>query len=597
MVSCHFSEKVNPKLMLPFRRVVSLTIAILTFIHVSNAQNGWLDSLRMDLSRQREDNETINTLLFLSWSFQSCYPDSGVAYALKAIALSEKINNDSLLFSSRSALNASLDYTGDYPMQLDNTFKGLSLARKLNTPFSDGYSTSLLSEFYYNIGQYDSSMIYGRKVAWAIAVYDPEIVPMAWVLLTKLFTGTGDSDSAVFYSRKALEHLPGIRKKAGSDNQFQSLYSFSYPIIGNAFFSDRKFDSALYYYRLGEIKSEPIQHFLDMMDDYTGMSKIFHVLGHDDSAIYYSTRVLHNYTLVAYPAAKLKAATILANIYESRNATDSALKYLHVATGLKDSLFSRDKMLAIQQTAFNERQKQQELASSQAAWENYLRTFGIILAIVVLLAIAVVVVAQRRKKQLMAMRNKIADDLHDDIGSTLSSISIMNELAKAKSPNALPLLTTIGESTLTLQENMSDIVWAVNPGNDSMNSVIERMNEFANSILESRNISLDFDSAASVSSVRLSMTQRKNLYLFFKEAINNTAKYSNATIVNVFLSKRDQLITMTIRDDGQGFTPDRIVAGNGMASFRRRATELNGTADINSVPGKGTIVKLEFKIT
>ena len=583
--------------MLPFRRAVSLSIAILTFIQLGNAQNAWLDSLRMDLSTQREDTNTINTLLFLSWSFQCCYPDSGVAYALKAIALSEKINNDSLLFSSRSALNASLDYTGDYPMQLDNTFKGLSLARKLNTPYSDGYSTSLLCEFYYNIGQYDSSMVYGRKVAWAIAVYDPEIVPMAWILLAKLFTGTGHLDSAVFYSRKALQHLPATRKKAGSDNQFQSLYSFSYPIVGNAFFGDHQYDSALYYYRLGEIKAEPIQHFLDMMDDYTGMSETFHVLGHDDSAIYYSSRVLHNYTLVAYPAAKLKAATILANIYESRNIADSALKYLHVATGLKDSLFSRDKMIAIQQTAFNERQKQQELASSQAAWQNHLRTFGIIFTIVVLLVIVGVVVAQRRKKQLMAMRNKIADDLHDDIGSTLSSISIMNELAKAKSPEALPLLTTIGENTLTLQENMSDIVWAVNPGNDSMNSVIERMNEFANSILESKNILLDFDSVTSVSSVRLSMTQRKNLYLFLKEAINNAAKYSNARLVYVLLTKRDHLISITIIDDGEGFDPDRIVAGNGMATFRRRATELNGTADINSVPGKGTMVKLEFKIT
>ncbi|HTF27789.1 MAG TPA: ATP-binding protein [Flavitalea sp.] len=583
--------------MLPFRRAVSLSIAILIFIQSSNAQTAWLDSLRMDLSRQREDTSTINTLLILSWSFQSCYPDSGVAYALKALALSEKINNDELLFASQSALNASLDYTGDYPMQLDNTFRALSLAKKLNTPYSDGYSTSLLSEFYYNIGQYDSSMIYGRKVAWAISVHDPEIVPMAWVLLAKLFAATGHPDSAVFYSRKALQHLPDTRKKAGSDNEFQSLYSFSYPIIGNAFFSDRKYDSALYYYRLGEIKSEPIQHFPDMMDDYTGISEVFHALGRDDSAIYYSSKVLHNYTLVAYPAAKLKAATILATIYESRNATDSALKYLHVATGLKDSLFSRDKMIAIQQTAFNERQKQQGLASSQAAWQNHIRTFGIIFTIVVLLAIVVIIVAQRRKKQLMAMRNKIADDLHDDIGSTLSSISIMNELAKAKSPEALPLLTTIGESTLTLQENMSDIVWTVNPGNDSMNSVIERMNEFANSILESRNISLDFDSVASVSSARLSMTQRKNLYLFFKEAINNAAKYSNARLVNVLVTKRDHLISMTIIDDGEGFDPGRIVAGNGMASFKRRATELNGTAEINSIPGKGTIVKLEFKIT
>src|SRR4030095_14769225 len=85
---------------------------------------------------------------------------------------------------------------------------------------------------------------------------------------------------------------------------------------------------------------------------------------------------------------------------------------------------------------------------------------------ILLIVIAAIIIRNRRIKQLQNIRNSIADDLHDDIGSTLSSISIMNELAKAKSPEALTLLTSIGESTAAIQENMSDIVWTVNPNND-----------------------------------------------------------------------------------------------------------------------------------
>ena len=90
------------------------------------------------------------------------------------------------------------------------------------------------------------------------------------------------------------------------------------------------------------------------------------------------------------------------------------------------------------------------------------------------------------------MRNSIADDLHDDIGSTLSSISIMSELAKAKSPEALSLLASIGESTITIQENMSDIVWAIKSENDRFENVLQRMNQFASEILDAKNIELGF---------------------------------------------------------------------------------------------------------
>lgn len=195
------------------------------------------------------------------------------------------------------------------------------------------------------------------------------------------------------------------------------------------------------------------------------------------------------------------------------------------------------------------------------------------------------------------MRNSIADDLHDDIGSTLSSISIMSELAKTKSPEASSLLTSIEESTSTIQENMSDIVWAVNPKNDRFENVLQRMNQFASEILDAKNIELDFTSDASLSALKITMGQRKNLYLFFKEAINNAAKYSEAKKVSVSISQRDRQVEMNIIDDGKGFDTAKIFGGNGMSTLKKRGAELCADFKIQSLLKEGTVVKLKFKIT
>ena len=173
----------------------------------------------------------------------------------------------------------------------------------------------------------------------------------------------------------------------------------------------------------------------------------------------------------------------------------------------------------------------------------------------------------------------------------------MSELAKQKSPEASPLLTSIGESTSTIQENMSDIVWAINPKNDRFENVLQRMSQFASEILDAKNIELDFKTDTSLASSKLTMEQRKNFYLFFKEAINNAAKYADARKVSVCIAQKDHHVEMNISDDGKGFDTDEIFTGNGMSSLKKRAAELNGEFKITSQINEGTAVQLKFKIT
>lgn len=194
------------------------------------------------------------------------------------------------------------------------------------------------------------------------------------------------------------------------------------------------------------------------------------------------------------------------------------------------------------------------------------------------------------------MRNSIADDLHDDIGSTLSSINIMGELARRKAPEASVLLDSISESTISMQENMSDIVWAIKTENDRFENVLRRMNAFASEVLDAKGVGLNFSCDAALASSRLSMKQRKNMYLFFKEAINNAVRHANANEVSVSIVKKWHQLEMVIDDDGKGFDVEQAYRGNGMTTLRRRAEELGGTINIQSRLGEGTSVQLSFRI-
>ena len=137
--------------------------------------------------------------------------------------------------------------------------------------------------------------------------------------------------------------------------------------------------------------------------------------------------------------------------------------------------------------------------------------------------------------KLQKIRNNIASDLHDDIGSTLNSISIYSEVARQQAGKEIPALDMIGVNSRKIIENMSDIVWTINPENDSFEKIIARMRSFAYQLLKAKKVEYTFEADDKLASITLPMQVRKNFYLVFKEAITNLVKYSEATRVKICL--------------------------------------------------------------
>jgi signal transduction histidine kinase len=202
---------------------------------------------------------------------------------------------------------------------------------------------------------------------------------------------------------------------------------------------------------------------------------------------------------------------------------------------------------------------------------------------------------------LAAIRQKIASDLHDDIGSTLNSISVYSEVAgkqlESNKENAVQLLKKMGAASRGMIDNMNDIVWAIHPKNDQFENVIERMQFFAAELLSGKNILLIFNVDEKSRRVKLSMEKRKNFYLIFKEAVTNAYKYSSANNVTVTITSEYGWLNMQIRDDGSGFNPaGKSPAGNGLKNMRSRSVEIGADLQISSSPAEGTAVQFKMSV-
>ncbi|MEQ9378505.1 MAG: tetratricopeptide repeat protein [Imperialibacter sp.] len=209
-----------------------------------------------------------------------------------------------------------------------------------------------------------------------------------------------------------------------------------------------------------------------------------------------------------------------------------------------------------------------------------------------------VVAGAKRIIEMERMRNAIARDLHDDIGSTLSSINIISQLAlKENNGHSGQYFQSIHEHSSKIMESMSDIVWSINPNNDSLEQVLVKMKEFAAEILEPKGIAFSFQGIDEVKNIVLASEKRKNVFLIFKEAINNAAKYSNASKIIINVAGQNGNIIFSISDNGDGFDPEKVKPGNGLKNMEARAKSLVGALSRTSAIGNGTHINLEFPIT
>ena len=207
---------------------------------------------------------------------------------------------------------------------------------------------------------------------------------------------------------------------------------------------------------------------------------------------------------------------------------------------------------------------------------------------------------EERLVELEQVRRRIATDLHDDIGTSLSQIYLLSEVVRQRidrnNEAVAEPLTMISSATHEVVSSMSDIVWAINPQKDHLSDLIHRMRRFASDTFGTRDIAFRFSAPDDGADIRLGANLRREVFLIFKESVNNLVKHSGCTEAGVEFQVTDNALLLRVSDNGCGFDPSTDSDGHGLLSMRERAGSINGQYELASKPGGGTTVTLRIQL-
>jgi len=488
---------------------------------------------------------------------------------IKAAAIYEDIKDADGLGKALVNIGNIESILGQYEKALDYTTRALRISEENNSDANIAYCHRLLGRIYRKQKKYND----------ALREYDQAI---------KIYRKQGD-----------------LRNEADT---FQS--------IGNIYFDLRQYDEALRQYKMSLSIAMTIHNPSQISYAYSGIGSAWNELknfpkaiAYFDSSIAIARETKNRYLIMDAYEAK---SSIFSNLKRYREA----LKFHQLYADLKDSLVQEENRQGTQEMEAkyqNEKKQDQiellqkdQLLKNISLQQNRTIQTAMVVAFILLIVIGLLVFNRyriihqaNRHMEIERMRNEIARDLHDDMGSTLSSIQIISQLALKENQSApsAKYFLRIAENAAKMMESMSDMVWSINPENDSLQKMLVKMKEFSAEILEPKNINYQFQGEETLNGTVLDVAKRKNIFLIFKESINNAAKYSEGSFIEIQIANVANDLHLTIRDNGKGFDPAKTQGGNGLKNMRNRAREINAAFNLETLEGKGTILKLKLPLT
>jgi signal transduction histidine kinase len=236
-----------------------------------------------------------------------------------------------------------------------------------------------------------------------------------------------------------------------------------------------------------------------------------------------------------------------------------------------------------------ERQGQSMAFATTAIWWLVGAALGLVMLFILWLRLR----TRTRRREVELLRQRIAGDLHDEIGSNLGSIALLSQMALRQPSEARTDLAEIQRVALETADSMRDLVWFIKPSAVTAADFVAKLREVSTLMLAGLEWKLESETVSGPFSLEF----QRQVFLIFKEALHNTRRHSSAKCVEIVLSEKEGIFEMRIADDGCGFAGDGAGDGHGLVSMRQRAEMIGGEWSVESVPGAGTCLRLKVKMT
>lgn len=625
--------------------MTKIIVGFIALLFTGNAfaQTSTLDSLLSELKKSKQDTNKVNLLAAISREVRFTDPQKAIEYGKEGYQLSRQLNFDKGTAACYLNVSTAYNYKGFIDTALSYLDTALTYAHKAGdykrlglAYLNRGDAYRQVEDFKQALLDCDTALYYADKVndddvrarvnqTFGAIFYRQQLYPQAVEYTTKamnLYRKTGNvrmcatayNNLGLIYkemkdyrsaTRVALESIRITDSLQDLTNL--SIYTCN---IADVYFLSKDYAKAIVYV------DKAIQ-YAKLQNNEWLLASAWSMKGH----IYTDQKKYAEalpWLLQAQPIfEKLESldetqinADNLAESYAGTGNYSKAYEYMRLSKRYGDSTaiqkYKDD--LATIQTKFKVDEKDKEiqlLAKDKEIQHQRLREKNIYMiasvavAILALLGIWLAINRNRLRQRMkeLELRNQIAADLHDEVGSSLSSIHMLSQMASGKADateGQKNILNKVSSNAKETMDKMSDIVWMIKPGETQATDLAERMERFAKDICSSRNINLLLNLKA-FETVKLSMDQRKNIYLIFKEAINNSVKYSGTEKIEVETTLQNKQLLVTIKDNGKGFEEQGLAKGNGLDNMRQRAKDAGGELRIDSSTGTGTTIELSVQ--
>lgn len=596
------------------RKRILMTVVILTSITFRSVEaqkiGTIIDSLYSEFSKAKTD--TLKTLILSELSYRYyAIPDSSFSIARKGLSMANAIDYKRGIAANQFSLGNSYSMIGDYVHAYKHISQALELQRIYGAPYELARSYLILGFVSNDQLGYEKSTGYFKK---ALYFYEQAKNSQDIVLVLNnlgvVYSSAKKYDSALLFLNRAL-----MLTKKNRSTEFEAVILQS---IGEVFLATQEYSKAEPYFINSIVLNKNFDKRIQAIN-YLDLALIYKTTYLTDKAIQNAKQSLEFAREAADLTQVERASLVLHELFLLQHDYQKALQYLKESALAHDSIYSIEKNAMLQRltTNFEMREKesqikilQQESSLQQIGMQlqkdNLKRQQFILIGLMVVLVLLAILFTWyrminriKRELEIERIRNSISKDLHDDIGSTLSSIRIISKMGaqnafnESESRNFL----LIENNSSKMLSTMADIVWSINPNNDTMERIVLHMREFAAEILEPQNINYIFTIEDKLNSLKVGVTVRKNIFLIFKEAINNAMKYSTCSDIAIKIRVQGGILSLQVQDNGTGFDSQKVKFGNGINNMKERAELLNGRIEIRSEISKGTNILVSVPIT